>query len=87
MTKNYYSASSELLTVIRSPYSWRGAAVDAATYKVPKSGGQQTLYNDASMFALVTPGSAPDEERLLIVRQYEMSFVRINEKSRVRHSF
>ena len=39
------------------------------------------------MFAVVSPDSAPNEERLLVLRQYEMSFVRIYEQGNLRHSF
>ena len=39
------------------------------------------------MFAVVSPDNAPNEERLLVLRQYEMSFVRIYEQGNLRHSF
>ena len=79
LSKNEDLAFADLLTVIRDPHNWRGV-MDASTYKVPKTYGAQVLHNDASILSALSSDSAGgEEERLLIVKQYELTVVRIYE--------
>ena len=73
--------------MIRDPHNWRGV-MDASTYKVPKTYGAQVLHNDASILSAVSSDSAGGEdERLLIVKQYELTVVRIYEQHNVRLAY
>ena len=79
--------TADLLTVIRDPHNWRGV-MDASTYKVPKTLGAQVLHNDAGILSAVASDSAGGEdERLLIVKQYELTVVQIYEQYNVRVAY